>query len=166
MSTPSPEVRVSADGALAVRNAPTRYRADGQLAPWSVVYAPPRSGYDSPVALTDLEASYGWTALIPAPATLGAGPAAGVVADGPLDDAPRAVWPPYDRYRPATGRPGDWAADREAALHDALYGVRLGAYDRRIVTWLAGWDIPTVATVCSLLRRAHAAGRATTGGAR
>jgi len=67
MTTPNPEVRISADGALAVRNAPTRYRADGALAPWSVVYAPPRSAYDSPVALTDVETGHGWTELVPMP---------------------------------------------------------------------------------------------------
>ncbi|MFS8198817.1 hypothetical protein ACLVWQ_09015 [Streptomyces sp. CWNU-52B] len=34
-------------------------------------------------------------------------------------------------------------------------GVELGTYDLRIVDWLAGWDWPTVATIASLIRRAH-----------
>jgi hypothetical protein len=48
----------------------------------------------------------------------------------------------------------------ESSQREALYaelgkaGVELGAYDRRIVDWLAGWDYPTVATITSLIRRA------------
>ncbi|MGW6210909.1 hypothetical protein [Streptomyces sp. NPDC055109] len=34
-------------------------------------------------------------------------------------------------------------------------GVELGSYDLRIVDWLAGLDWPTVATIASLIRRAH-----------
>lgn len=43
-------------------------------------------------------------------------------------------------------------------LHQALGGIRLGAFDRQIVAWLAGRDAPTIATVASLLRRAWHAG--------
>jgi len=49
-------------------------------------------------------------------------------------------------------------AERLAALGRALAGVELGAYDRRILEWLAGWDLSVVATVLSLLYRARAAG--------
>jgi hypothetical protein len=37
-------------------------------------------------------------------------------------------------------------------------GVELGAYDRRIAEWLAGWDWPTVAPIVSWLRRAAEGG--------
>lgn len=46
---------------------------------------------------------------------------------------------------------------REAAIREALEGVELGAYDERIVTWLAGSDVATVGTAVSwLLRVRHA----------
>lgn len=152
-------VRRSGDGALAVRNAPTRHRADGQLAPWSVVYAPPTSGYDNPAALTDTDTA-GWTDLVPA-ARVATGRHHLPVVYGPLEVEPASVWPPYDRPRSLTGGPaGTLAADHHAALMDALHGVELGGYDRRILAWLAGCDVPTVGTVCSWLHRAHAAGRA------
>jgi hypothetical protein len=36
-------------------------------------------------------------------------------------------------------------------------GIRLGTYDQRMLAWLAGWDVPTVGTVASLLHRARTA---------
>jgi hypothetical protein len=48
--------------------------------------------------------------------------------------------------------------DCRAALAEAFAGVELGAYDRRVIEWLAGWDCPTVATVASLVIRAREAG--------
>jgi hypothetical protein len=39
-----------------------------------------------------------------------------------------------------------------------LQGVELGAYDRQMIEWMAGWDTPTVAVVVSLLHRAREAG--------
>jgi hypothetical protein len=39
-------------------------------------------------------------------------------------------------------------------------GVELGAYDHRIISWLAGWEPQAVAVVCGLISRAAAAGRA------
>ena len=42
-------------------------------------------------------------------------------------------------------------------LADALAGVELGAWDERIVTWLAGWETGTVITVWSWLRRVRQA---------
>lgn len=44
----------------------------------------------------------------------------------------------------------------EKVLRDALAGVELGSEDERILSWLAGWDAPTVATVASLLYRVRA----------
>jgi hypothetical protein len=34
-------------------------------------------------------------------------------------------------------------------------GVELGAYDRRIIAWLAGWEPQTVAVICGLISRAR-----------
>ncbi|MEV7090647.1 hypothetical protein AB0O07_33090 [Streptomyces sp. NPDC093085] len=63
------------------------------------------------------------------------------ISDGPLDNAPFG-------YSPES-------LQREALFAElAVAGVELGAYDRRIVDWIAGWDYPTVATIASLIRRA------------
>jgi hypothetical protein len=43
-------------------------------------------------------------------------------------------------------------------------GVFLGAYDHRILEWLAGWEDATVAVVAGLITRAHAAGQDARGG--
>jgi len=69
---------------------------------------------------------------------------AGPPADRPLDRAPGGAFLAE--------------AQRRELLAQALSGVELGAYDRRILDWLAGWDTDTVVTVASLLRRARAAG--------
>jgi hypothetical protein len=50
------------------------------------------------------------------------------------------------------------AADRARLLAAVLAGIPLGAWDRRIIAWLAGWDAETVLTVASLISRARAAG--------
>ena len=65
-------------------------------------------------------------------------------AAGPLDRAPGGAFLAE--------------AQRRELLAQALAGVALGAYDRRILDWLAGWEPCTVRTVASLLRRARAAG--------
>ncbi|MGQ0575048.1 MAG: hypothetical protein ACT4RN_12715 [Pseudonocardia sp.] len=74
-----------------------------------------------------------------------------------LDSEPGSVFPPYGRCRDRWVP--DTHDDRAAALAHALDGVELGAHDARVLAWLAGWDNPTVATVCSLIRRARLAGR-------
>jgi hypothetical protein len=43
--------------------------------------------------------------------------------------------------------------ERRAAIAGALVGVELGAWDERIVAWLAGWDSATVVPVVSWLWR-------------
>ena len=75
----------------------------------------------------------------------------------PLDREPVSIRPPYDVRRAPIWNPEAAQADRLAALLEPLAGVRMGAYDQQIVRWLAGWDIPTVGTVVSLLHRARAA---------
>ena len=49
---------------------------------------------------------------------------------------------------------------RVDAAEAALYGVVLGAYDQRILSWAMAWDDPTARTLVSLLWRARMAGRA------
>jgi hypothetical protein len=38
-------------------------------------------------------------------------------------------------------------------------GVELGAYDQRMINWLAGWEHGTLVTIASWIKRAHAAGQ-------
>lgn len=86
----------------------------------------------------------------------------------PLHREPRRVRPPFDCDTPeSAGRQADETADqwrtrrhdnRVAALLEALDGIELGDYDRRIIDWLAGWDTSVVGTVASLLYRAREAG--------
>ena len=42
----------------------------------------------------------------------------------------------------------------------AAASVELGAYDRRVLAWLAGWEPQVCAVVAGLIGRAHDAGRA------
>jgi hypothetical protein len=85
----------------------------------------------------------------------------------PLHHAPRRIRPPFDvdsyaatdDYRSGVTTDqwrSDRHADRVAAMLESLDGVELGAYDRRIIEWLAGWDIATVGTIASLIYRARA----------
>ena len=75
----------------------------------------------------------------------------------PLDREPVSVRAPFVSC-PSGQYRHEHPEQRRAALLAALDGVELGAYDQRLLTWLAGWDVPTAATVISLLWRArHAA---------
>ncbi|MGB6165095.1 MAG: hypothetical protein WBF75_21505 [Pseudonocardiaceae bacterium] len=74
----------------------------------------------------------------------------------PLDRAPVSVHAPFvshpgGRYHHAH------AQERRTALVAALQGVELGAYDERMLEWLASWDVPVVAAVISLLLRVRKA---------
>jgi hypothetical protein len=81
-----------------------------------------------------------------------------------LETQPVSVHAPYITYPNGQYRHED-AAHRRAALVEPLRGVSLGAYDRRVVHWLAGWDVSVVAVVVSLLWRVrHAAAQASRGG--
>jgi hypothetical protein len=51
-------------------------------------------------------------------------------------------------------------ADQRRVLEDVLGGMALGAHDRRIVEWMAGWDASTVLTVASWVTRARTEGPA------
>ena len=80
---------------------------------------------------------------------------------GPLDHEPVNIRPPFDVRVPPPAPPArhlgsgaafeawraERLADRVAALTEPLAGLELGAYDRRMVEWLAGFDIPTVGGV-------------------
>lgn len=73
---------------------------------------------------------------------------------GPLRREPRRIRPPFDVF--------DQAAiggqqDRVDALREALGDVELGAYDQRIVEWLATWDVSVVGTVVSWIHRVRQA---------
>jgi len=85
----------------------------------------------------------------------------------PLEHEPRRIRPPFDVVsdtaaddRQVGETTDQWRArhhtDRVAALLEALDGVELGAYDRRIVEWLADWDNSVVGTVASLIYRTRA----------
>jgi hypothetical protein len=67
---------------------------------------------------------------------------AGVPA-GPVEVAPRGFVP---------------EAELAQILAGVLAGVELGAWDRRILAWMAGWDACTVLTVASWIARSRAAG--------
>ncbi|HUZ38371.1 MAG TPA: hypothetical protein VMV17_18765 [Streptosporangiaceae bacterium] len=74
--------------------------------------------------------------------------------------AVQAVYRAFD----AAPRQGGMNEPSHKLLCEALTaaGVELGAYDHRIVRWLAGWEPETCAVIAGLVTRAHAAGAATT----
>ncbi|MCA1709608.1 MAG: hypothetical protein LC808_42545 [Actinobacteria bacterium] len=47
------------------------------------------------------------------------------------------------------------AVEQERILAEVLAGVELGAWDQRMVSWLAGWDAATVLTIASWIVRAR-----------
>jgi hypothetical protein len=55
---------------------------------------------------------------------------------------------------------GGMAAHNERMLRESCVavGVVLGAFDARIVSWLAGWEPGTCAVIAGLISRAYAAG--------
>ena len=60
----------------------------------------------------------------------------------------------------ASHRRGAMAEHSQRLLDEACTaaGATPGAYDHRILTWLAGWEPQTCAVVAALITRAHAAG--------
>jgi hypothetical protein len=69
-----------------------------------------------------------------------------VVPAGPLEREPAPLFLPPEV--------------RREVLLEILTGVQLGAWDRRIVGWLANLDTSTTLTIASLIQRAKAAGEA------
>lgn len=67
------------------------------------------------------------------------------VPNGPVEVAPPGFVPRVEQQR---------------ILDEVLAGVELGAWDQRMVGWLAGWDAATVLTIASWIVRARARGPA------
>jgi hypothetical protein len=91
---------------------------------------------------------------------------------GPLEREPVNLRPPFEIRVPLHDRSPrrltgpdipfeTWRAaqlaDRVAALREPLAGLALGGHDRSILDWIAGFDVPTIGGVASLLHRARAA---------
>jgi len=76
---------------------------------------------------------------------------------GPYEDDRQAAETVREAYAAVhIGPPSTLAQfnrDRLAAASEAA-GVQLGAYDRRIIEWLAGWEPEVVAVVVGLVLRA------------
>ncbi len=64
------------------------------------------------------------------------------VPAGPVEEAPRGFVP---------------KAEQAEILAGVLAGIELGAWDRRIAEWLAGWDAATVLTIASWIARSRIA---------
>jgi hypothetical protein len=73
----------------------------------------------------------------------------------PLEVEPVSVHPPFIDY-PGGRYRHEYPEERRAALVAALAGVRLGAYDRRVLHLLSWWDLAVAATLVSLILRARA----------
>ena len=69
----------------------------------------------------------------------------GRVPAGPVEVAPAGFVP---------------QGEQAEILAAVLAGIELGAWDRRILSWLAGWDASTVLTVASWIARARDGGPA------
>ena len=65
------------------------------------------------------------------------------VPAGPVETPPGGFVPP---------------AEQAEILAGVLAGIELGAWDRRILEWIAGLDASTVLTVASWIARSRAAG--------
>ena len=65
----------------------------------------------------------------------------------------------------ADAGPGKMAPHNERMLTEAISaaGVTLGAYDARIVRWLAMWEPETAAVIAGIITRACEAGKAAGG---
>lgn len=76
------------------------------------------------------------------------------IPTGPIEIAP------YNAITPPRAPRGAVATETfRAELLAVLDDVELGAYDHRMIAWLAGWDTETVATICSWVLRKGAAER-------
>ena len=84
-----------------------------------------------------------------------------------LHEPPHRLTAPYDRHDPSLYRQGWENADthrnrmrkrKTARIVDALGDVELTDYECRCLTWVAAWEVHTVATLAVLIERARAAG--------
>lgn len=64
----------------------------------------------------------------------------------------------YGRSRAQLGGPEPITALNARDLAEAVAGLELGAYDQKIIGWLAEWEPATVAVICGLISRAREAG--------
>jgi hypothetical protein len=85
----------------------------------------------------------------------------------PIDCDPCRVRPPYDvadrafdhlRRTDADAWRVAVHLDRVAALGEPLDGLPVSDYEHRVLEWVAGLDMSTVAVLAALLHRARAAG--------
>lgn len=85
------------------------------------------------------------------------------ISDGPIETEPHRD-PEWFRTQQTIPYTDEVRAQRHredaAIILDELgaAGVELGAYDRRIVAWLANWEYGALVTVASWVRRAAAGG--------
>lgn len=61
----------------------------------------------------------------------------------------------YGQARGLPGGPLPIAVHNRSDLAESLAGVELGAYDQRILEWLAVSEPATVAVICGLISRAR-----------
>ena len=92
----------------------------------------------------------------------------------PIEREPRRVRPPFDTADPTFEHLHATSADawriavrldRVAALREPLDGLPVSEFEHRMIEWLAGFDVPTVAVFVALLHRARAAAPLPAGGA-
>ncbi|MUN38999.1 hypothetical protein [Actinomadura litoris] len=79
---------------------------------------------------------------------------------GPFETVCQAAATVREVYAQGIDWPGTFGQSNRDQLLAACEagGVELGAWDRRIIEWLAGWEPEVVAVVVGLIARAHAAG--------
>lgn len=83
------------------------------------------------------------------------------IPTGPIESEPRIDRAPL-QPGPYTDemRAQDLRESRAIILDElAAAGVELGAYDRRIIAWLANWEDSTLIAIASWIKRAHATGK-------
>lgn len=76
---------------------------------------------------------------------------------GPHETEPRPSW------APSRATLGGHKAPKSERLTEALGGLELGAYDRRILDWLSSWENSTVEVIATWIERARDQGKATAG---
>jgi hypothetical protein len=75
---------------------------------------------------------------------------------GPYDSERQAAADASHIYASPPGT-GAWGDGNHRLIEDACTaaGVQLGAYDHRILLWLAGWEPSTCAVIAGLITRSH-----------